>query len=127
MSRHTTYRGATIDMDTLGRDNEKSVAIGNMKVNARGDQIDRGRITKTADQIARENHRIQSAVVNTGLKGKQPTAPVPVLEQPKPKAAPTTTAPKPTATSSTVRANPPIKEVELPNGDIVIDDTPTKE
>lgn len=127
MSRHTTYRGVTIDMDTLGRDNEKSVAIGNMRVNARGDQIDRGRITKTADQIARENHRVQTAVVNTGLKGKQPVAPVPVLEQPKPKAAPTTTAPKPTATSATVRSNPPVKEVELPNGDIVIDDTPTKD
>lgn len=122
MSRHTTYRGVTIDMDTLGRDNEKSVAIGNMRVNARGDQIDRGRITKTADQIARENHRVQTAVVNTGLKGKQPAAPVPVLEQPKPKAAPTTTAPKPTATSATVRSNPPVKEVELPNGDIVIDE-----
>lgn len=127
MSRHTTYRGVTIDMDTLGRDNEKSVAIGNMRVNARGDQIERGQITKTADQIARENHRVQSAVVNTGLKGKQPAAPVPVLEQAKPKAAPTTIAPKPTATSATVRPNPPIKEVELPNGDIVIDDTSTKE
>lgn len=127
MSRHTTYRGLTLDMDTLGRDNEKSVAIGNMRVNARGDQIDRGKITKTADQIARENHRVQSAVVNTGLKGKQPTAPVPVLEQAKPKATPTTTAQTPTATSATVRPNPPIKEVELPNGDIIVDDTPTKE
>lgn len=127
MSRHTTYRGLTLDMDTLGRDNEKSVAIGNMRVNARGDQIDRGKITKTADQIARENHRVQSAVVNTGLKGKQPVAPVPVLEQAKPRAAPTTKAPVPTATSATVRSNPPIKEVELPNGDIIVDDTPTKE
>lgn len=126
MSRHTTYRGLTIDMDSLSRDNEKSVAVGNMKVNARGDQIDRGRITKTADQIARENHRVQSAVVNTGLKGKQPVAPVPVLEQPKSKATPTT-APKPTATSATVHPNPPVKEVELPNGDIVIEDTPKKD
>ena len=66
MSKHVTYRGTTIDMDSLSRENEKTTAIGNMKVNARGDQINRGQITKTADQIARENHRVQSVVVKTG-------------------------------------------------------------
>lgn len=116
MSKHVTYRGTTIDMDSLSRENEKTTAIGNMKVNARGDQINRGQITKTADQIARENHRVQSVVVNTGLKGKQPEAPVPVLETPKPaKVAKTVEAPK-AAPVPTVAV---VKEVELPNGDIV--------
>jgi len=105
MSRHVTYRGVTLDMDSIRRENEKVPAIGNMKVNAKGDQIKGGRVTKTADQIARENHRVQSTVVNTGLKGPIPAAPVPILEAPK-KAAP--------------KVEKKVKEVELPSGDIVM-------
>ena len=106
MSRHTTYRGTTLDMDSIRRENEKVTAIGNMKVNARGDQIKGGMITKTADQIARENHRVQTAVINSGLKGPPPVSPVAVIDTPKPKA------------KETVKT----KEVELPSGDIVIEE-----
>lgn len=106
MSRHVTYRGATLDMDSIRRENERVPAIGNMQVNARGDQIKGGQITKTADQIARENHRVQSAVVNTGLKGPIPAAPTPVLETPKKASTPATKR----------------KEIELPSGDIVMKD-----
>ena len=112
MSKHVTYRGVTIDMETLRRENEKAVAIGNMKVNARGDQINRGVVTKTADEIARENHRVKSAVMNTSIKGPQPASPSPVLEQPK------TAKPAPVAKKV---------EKELPSGDIVMEDEPTKE
>ena len=112
MSKHVTYRGVTIDMETLRRENEKAVAIGNMKVNARGDQINRGVVTKTADEIARENHRVKSAVMNTSIKGPQPAGPTPVLEQPK------TSKPAPVAKKV---------EKELPSGDIVMEDEPTKE
>jgi len=107
MSKHVSYRGVTMDMDSLRRENEKTPAIGNMKVNAKGDQIKGGTITKTADQIARENHRIQSAVVSTGLKGKQPSASGITVDAPKVTKAPV----KPTKT----------KEVELPSGDIIIE------
>jgi len=108
MSRHVTYRGVTIDMDSMRRENEKTPAIGNMKVNAKGDQISGGKVTKTAEQLARENHRVQTAIVKTGLKGPVPKAQTPALESPKAK------APAKTAT-------PVKKEVELPNGDIVIE------
>lgn len=106
MSRHVTYRGVTLDMDSIRRENEKVPAIGNMKVNAKGDQIKGGRVTKTADQIARENHRVQSTIVNTGLKGPIPTAvATPILEAPVKKPA--------------IKAKA-MKEVELPSGDIVM-------
>lgn len=113
MSRHVSYRGVTIDMETFRRENEKVVAAGNMGVNARGDKLNRGQVTKTADQIARENHRIQSAVVNTGLKGKQPVAPAPVIEAPK----------KPKVDKTEVKAPAKAtKEIELESGDIIIED-----
>ncbi len=109
MSRHTTYRGTTIDMDSIRRENESSPALGNMGVNAKGDKIGRGAtVTKTADQLARENHRIQSSVVQTGLKGAMPESPV-TIEQPR------QTAPVKATTKK-------IKEVELPSGDIVVED-----
>lgn len=110
MTKHVSYRGVTIDMDSMRRENEKSVAVGNMSVNAKGDQIQGGMVTKTADQIARENHRIQSAIVKTGLKGPIPAAPTPILEAPK------KAAPKP------VKPTIKTKELEMPNGDIIVGD-----
>lgn len=108
MSRHTTYRGATIDMEALMRENSKTVAIGNMKVNARGDQLDRsGEVTKTADQIAREKHRIQSAIVHTGLKGKPPVVDIPIDK---------------VTPAKVTKSEKKSKETELPSGDIIIED-----
>lgn len=96
-------------MDNMRRDNEKVPALGNMGVNAKGDQLGRaGTIAKTADQLARENHRIQSQVVHTGLKGAIPSSP----ETPVPTA---TAAPTKVPAKKTV-------EKELPNGDISIEE-----
>jgi hypothetical protein len=112
MSRHTSYRGVTIDMDTMRRENEKSVALGNMRVNAKGDQIGRnGVIVKTADQIARDNHRTQTAILSTGLKGQLPASPA-TMEQ---KKVETKKSPVKATVSKPV-------EKELPNGDIVMED-----
>jgi hypothetical protein len=110
MSRHVTYRGTTMDMDSLRRENEKVTALGNMRVNARGDQIERGEITKTADQIARENHRVQTAVFSTGIKGPMPKSEdlSPVLEK--------ESKPEKVARAKKTR------EVELPSGDIVVEE-----
>lgn len=111
MSKHVSYRGVTIDMDSMRRENEKVPAVGNMSVNARGDQIKNGIVTKTADQIARENHRVQSTIVNTGLKGPIPTAvTTPILEAPVVKRIP----------GKATGPAKPLKEVELPSGDIVM-------
>jgi hypothetical protein len=108
MTRHVTYRGTTIDMDTMRRENEKVPALGNMGVNAKGDKLARGgTIAKTADQIARENHRVQSSIVHTGLKGAVPASPATVIE------------PVKTPVKSTAKK---VKETELPSGDIIIED-----
>ena len=112
MSKHVTYRGTTIDMDSMRRENEKVPAIGNMKVNAKGDQIKGGLVTKTADQIARENHRVQSTIIHTGLKGPMPEAPVSVKT---PIKVPVKATVKPAKIPKT-------KEVELPSGDIIIEE-----
>jgi hypothetical protein len=94
-------------MDTMRRENEKVPALGNMGVNARGDKLARGgTIAKTADQIARENHRVQSSIVHTGLKGPVPESPV-------------ATEPVKSPVKATAKK---VKETELPSGDIIIED-----
>lgn len=105
MSRHVTFRGTTIDMDSIRRENEKVTAIGNMPVNARGDQIKGGKIIRTADDLARDSHSIKTAIVSTGLKGRMPPEPV---KQIAPAPVPAKPVPKKT------------KEVELPSGDIIM-------
>ena len=99
MAKHTTYRGVTIDMDSIRRENETVPAVGNMSVNAKGDQISRGVVTKTADQIARENHRTTSMVSRTSLKNALPTAP--------------------DLQNNRVQPTKKAKEVVLDNGDII--------
>jgi len=111
MARHVSYRGTTIDMDSMRRENEKVPAIGNMSVNAKGDKIKGGKVTKTADEIARERGRIQSAIVSTGLKGPMPASPDNINVNQK----------KPPVESTTKKVTP--AEKELPNGDIVIDES----
>ena len=106
MSRHTTYRGATIDMDSMRRENEKVPALGNMGTNAKGDKLSKGGvISKTADQIARENHRVQSTIIKSGLKGPVPNTPQPSEQK---------QSVKPTIIKQV--------EVELPGGDIIVKD-----
>lgn len=51
---HRTMQGKEIDMAKLVRQNEMSVAVGNVKVNARGDELGPGGkiIRKVEDTIA---------------------------------------------------------------------------
>ena len=58
MKKHTSYRGQKIDMELLKFQNEKSVALGNAKMNARGDILGRGGIVvKTREELLAEKER----------------------------------------------------------------------
>ena len=51
-------QGKEIDMNKLIARNEMEVAVGNMRVNARGDQLGPGgKITKTREQLAAEREQ----------------------------------------------------------------------
>lgn len=43
-----TASGKTIDMDAMRLKNEDVIAVGNMKVNARGDELGRGGVVQTS-------------------------------------------------------------------------------
>lgn len=55
MTRHLTARGDFIDMESLIAQNSMEKALGNAKMNARGDLInDKGIVLKTQEQIEAE-------------------------------------------------------------------------
>jgi len=55
MSVHRSALGKTVDMNVLIVGNEKTLAVGNMKVNARGDTVDsHGRIIKSVTEKVNE-------------------------------------------------------------------------
>lgn len=58
MAKHTSYRGSTIDMDMLKYQNQNQVALGNAKLNARGDKIGAGgTVIKTREELIQEKER----------------------------------------------------------------------
>lgn len=58
-------RGKLVDMDMLRLANESTIAVGNMKVNARGDQLGKGgKIIKTRAQVMAEYHKLNTPVAD---------------------------------------------------------------
>jgi len=54
-----TAMGEGVDMDMLRLSNENTIAVGNMKVNARGDQLGAGgKVIKTRAQVMSEHHAL---------------------------------------------------------------------
>lgn len=63
----TTYRsamGKTVNMDLMMLANEKAIAVGNMNVNARGDELQGGKIVKTKAQVMQEYYSLNVPVAD---------------------------------------------------------------
>lgn len=73
MAKYRTALGKVVDMSTLAAKNERTRAVGNMRVNARGDTIDsNGNIIKPA------TNKVNEAYGKTvGNRAAQPTRKVP--------------------------------------------------
>ena len=55
---YTSLRGKPIDMERLALKNEIEIAVGNLKVNARGDEIgEGGKIIRTREQILQDYYK----------------------------------------------------------------------
>jgi hypothetical protein len=60
---HRTARGQTIDMESLRLSNEETIAVGNMKVNARGDELGfGGKVVKTRKEVADETYKVHTMI-----------------------------------------------------------------
>jgi len=109
MVQRRTNQGQMVDMEALALKNEKEIALGNMKVNARGDKIGKGgKVIAERDQVARAYYENNPKAVVQSVSIKDAVDDKPVVEQ-----SATIVKPKKTKVKKT-------KEVELPNGDIEI-------
>ena len=86
-TQHTSARGIPVDMDRLRLQNETTIAVGNMKVNARGDQLGAGgKIIKTRAQVLAEKNKVHGAMADDSEVYESPmdisNVPVPDLIQP---------------------------------------------
>ena len=68
MAKYRTAHGKTVDIDKLRLQNEDTIAVGNMKVNARGDQLGQGgKVIATRNEVMNQQYKIQGNFV----KGNQ--------------------------------------------------------
>lgn len=80
MATYRSAQGKNVDMAALAAKNEKVRAVGNMKVNARGDTIDgQGRVVKPATQKVAEQY--QRTVGNKSALPKRQKVAKPVEEK----------------------------------------------
>ena len=63
MKKYKSANGKLIDMDGLRLANEDTIAVGNMRVNARGDELGAGgKVVKTRNQKMDENYKLHTMV-----------------------------------------------------------------
>ena len=87
MATYKSAMGKAVDIDSLRVANENVIAVGNMRTNARGDELGAGgKILKTRSQLMQEYHKLNTPtashddVVTTSID--TPTKPVTKLAQP---------------------------------------------
>jgi hypothetical protein len=79
MAKYRTMQGKEIDMEKLARQNELMPAIGNMKVNARGDELGPGgKIIRKREEIIAEYYENNPKARAT--RSVKPAAETPNLE-----------------------------------------------
>lgn len=77
-----TSNGRELDMEALKLKNEKTVALGNMKVNARGDELDpvNGEVSRTRTEKMRDYYKIHTPVPVKKSRPRTTPPPVQVAE-----------------------------------------------
>lgn len=67
-NKYRTAHGKMLDIDKLRLVNEKTIAVGNMKVNARGDQLGQGgQVVATRNQVMNQQYKIHGTVVSDNM------------------------------------------------------------
>lgn len=68
---YRTAMGKAIDMDRLRLSNEETIAVGNMKVNARGDELGfGGEVVKSRNEVMRDYYKLNTPTVEVGVESQ---------------------------------------------------------
>ncbi len=119
--KYRTAKGKVIDMEAMRTANEKTVAAGNMKVNAKGDELGKGgRVVKTVKERATERHQTVKQTTQASLKKPLESKETKVNPEPRPEPTPIEDAEFTTETIRKREDGSSYKEVMTPDGDIEI-------
>lgn len=62
---YTTANGKRINIDAIISQNEESIAVGNMRVNARGDELGPGgKVARTRDKVMQDYYKLNTPVAS---------------------------------------------------------------
>ena len=75
--QHRSMRGKNVDMDLLRKRNELTPAVGNARVNARGDELGAGgKIVRPKEEVLKDYYKSSTGVVSEAATKKgEPNAP----------------------------------------------------
>ena len=108
MATYRTAMGKAIDIDTIRVANENVIAVGNMRTNARGDELGAGgQVVKTRAQLMQEYHKL-----NTPVAAQDDVIATAIDAVPKP----TTRLAQPTADDTPVATSSATAEYTKPRG-----------
>ena len=117
-----TARGSMIDMAALAAQNERTRAVGNVPMNARGDRLNEdGTVKVKAEDIAVAHQNIQQPPQQQPISDPKPIEPVVFKEQVKPQ--PKKATPK-QEKAEPVKPNIPQPEPEMVNLEEKFSETP---
>jgi hypothetical protein len=75
-NKYRTAHGKQLDIDKLRLVNEKTIAVGNMKVNARGDQLGQGgKVVATRNEVMNQQYKLHSPMVSDNMPIPENVAP----------------------------------------------------
>lgn len=67
---YRTARGQMVDMESLAISNEKTIASGNMGVNAKGDKVKGGKVVQSAAERVAPYHQARKETVTGSVRPK---------------------------------------------------------
>jgi hypothetical protein len=81
--QHRSMRGKSVDMDLLRKRNELTPAVGNARVNARGDELGPGgQIIKKREDVVAEHYAHTGVAQESTGRTNEPVADIPVAPAP---------------------------------------------
>lgn len=90
---YKTMQGKMVDMDLLRQRNELIPAVGNIKVNARGDELGKGgKIVRSREQVLKDYYDAQKSIQDEVVLKEEPEFKEQPAPAPEPKPAPKTVA-----------------------------------
>ena len=123
---YKSAKGKIIDMEAMRVANEKTIAAGNMKVNAKGDRIEGGKVVQTSKERVKPSYDTVTQTAEVSMKKPLSRSDADEVTPKTKKAPEPMEAEMTTETVKTREDGSKYREVLSPDGDIEVKDIDSK-